>query len=126
MGAFGGLLRSVPLLGWAFILAAFASLGLPGLAHFPAEFQIFLGTFGVWPVAAAIVVLGILVTAGLYLRAIQATFLGEPGDRWRALPDLSGSDLWAVVPLLGLTVLVGVAPGVLLDLIHRTASTLGP
>jgi NADH-quinone oxidoreductase subunit M len=45
MGKFGGLLRIVPGLGWAFILAAFASLGLPGLAHFPAEFQIFLGTF---------------------------------------------------------------------------------
>ena len=39
MGAFGGLLRVVPGLGWGFILAAFASLGLPGLAHFPAEFQ---------------------------------------------------------------------------------------
>jgi NADH-quinone oxidoreductase subunit M len=126
MSAFGGLLRSVPLLGWTFILAAFASLGLPGLAHFPAEFQIFLGTFGVWPVAAAIVVLGILVTAGLYLRAIQATFLGEPGERWRGLLDLNGSDLWAVAPLLGLTVLVGLAPGVLLDLIHGTASTAGP
>jgi NADH-quinone oxidoreductase subunit M len=126
MGAFGGLLRLLPLLGWAFILAAFASLGLPGLAHFPAEFQIFLGTFGVWPVAAAFAVLGILVTAGLYLRAIQATFLGEPVERWRALPDLSGSDVWAVAPLLGLTVLVGVAPAALLDLIHRTASAVGP
>jgi NADH-quinone oxidoreductase subunit M len=126
MGAFGGLLRAVPLLGWAFILAAFASLGLPGLAHFPAEFQIFLGAFGVWPAAAAIVVLGILVTAGLYLRAIQATFLGQVADRWRALPDLHGSDLWAVVPLLGLIVLIGVAPGVLLDLIHRTVGAVGP
>jgi NADH-quinone oxidoreductase subunit M len=126
MGAFGGLLRAVPLLGWAFILAAFASLGLPGLAHFPAEFQIFLGAFGVWPAAAAIVVLGIVVTAGLYLRAIQATFLGQVADRWRALPDLHGSDLWAVVPLLGLIVLIGIAPGVLLEFIHRTVSAVGP
>jgi hypothetical protein len=31
-----------------------------------------------------------------------------------------------VAPLLGLTVLLGVAPGVLLDLIHRTASAFGP
>jgi len=43
----------VPGLGWAFVLAAFASLGLPGLAHFPAEFQIFLGTFYVYPVAVS-------------------------------------------------------------------------
>ena len=126
MGAFGGLLRTMPLLGWAFIMAAFASLGLPGLAHFPAEFQIFLGTFGVWPIAAAITVIGILVTAGLYLRAIQITFLGELGERWRALPDLGKSDLWAVTPLLALALGIGVAPGWLLNLIQRTASSLGP
>jgi NADH-quinone oxidoreductase subunit M len=126
MGAFGGLLRVMPVLGWLFIVASFASLGLPGLAHFPAEFQIFLGTFGVWPLAAAISVIGILVTAGLYLRAIQITFLGEVGERWRALPDLSRSDVWAVTPLLGLTLAIGVAPGSLLEIIHRTTSNLGP
>src|SRR5918997_3126235 len=75
MGALGGLLQVAPATGWLFILAAFASLGLPGLAHFPAEFQIFLGTFEIWPVLAAVVVVGIVVTAGLYLRAIQAVFL---------------------------------------------------
>jgi NADH-quinone oxidoreductase subunit M len=124
MGAFGGLLRVVPGLGWAFILAAFASLGLPGLAHFPAEFQIFLGTFDAWPWAAAIALLGILVTAGLYLRAIQATFLGQPAERWKDLPDLGGSDRWAIVPLLALAVLIGVAPGPLLEIIHSTVAAV--
>jgi NADH-quinone oxidoreductase subunit M len=124
MNAFGGLLRVVPGLGWAFILAAFASLGLPGLAHFPAEFQIFLGTFSVWPVAAAVALVGILVTAGVYLRAIQATFLGQPAERWTKLSDLGRSDGLAVVPLLALIVAVGVAPGLLLDLIHATVSTI--
>jgi NADH-quinone oxidoreductase subunit M len=124
MNAFGGLLRVVPGLGWAFILAAFASLGLPGLAHFPAEFQIFLGTFSVWPWAAAIALVGILVTAGLYVRAIQATFFGQPSERWTKLADLGGSDGLAVVPLLALIVVVGVAPGVLLDLIHATVSVI--
>jgi NADH-quinone oxidoreductase subunit M len=70
MGAFGGLL----LLGWSFVLAAFASFGLPGLAHFPAEFQIFLGAFGDCPIAVALTVLGIAITAWLYLRAIQIAF----------------------------------------------------
>jgi NADH-quinone oxidoreductase subunit M len=124
MGAFGGLLRVVPGLGWAFILAAFASLGLPGLAHFPAEFQIFLGTFGAWPWAAAVAIVGILITAGLYLRAIQATFLGRTAERWRDLPDLGRPDLWAIAPLLVLIVLIGVAPAVWLDVIHGTATAL--
>lgn len=125
MGAFGGLLRATPTTGWLFILAAFASLGLPGLAHFPAEFQVFLGTFQVWPVLAAIVVVGIVVTAGLYIRAIQATFLGELPDRWLKMPDISRRELWSVVPLLVITVLLGVAPRVLLDLIHRAAEMIG-
>ncbi len=41
MGEFGGLLKTVPLLGWSFMLAAFASLGLPGLAHFPGSSRYF-------------------------------------------------------------------------------------
>lgn len=126
LGAFGGLLRVTPLLGWFFILAAFASLGLPGLAHFPAEFQIFLGAFRVWPLAAAIVVLGIAITAGLYLRAIQIAFLGEVAERWRRLPDLDRRELGAIGTLLALTVALGLGPGLVLTVIHRTAERLGP
>jgi NADH-quinone oxidoreductase subunit M len=125
MGEFGGLLRVVPVLGWAFVLAAFASLGLPGLAHFPAEFQIFLGTFYVYPVAA-VVVLGIAITAGLYLRAIQAAFLGEPGEAQRKMEDLDAREIVSAAPLLFLTVLIGVVPFVVLDVIHATTQGLLP
>ena len=86
MGELGGLLRVVPGLGWLFILAAFASLGLPGLAHFPAEFQIFLGTLRVYPVAV-VAVLGIVITAGLYLRAIQTRL---PRQAFRTLAKDAG------------------------------------
>ena len=125
IAAFGGLLRAMPTLGWGFILAAFASLGLPGLAHFPGEFQLFLGTFRVWPWAAAIVVLGIVVTAGLYLRAIQGTFFGEESGRWRGLRDLDARELGAIAPLLGLTIAIGIGPGVLLGVIHSATEALG-
>jgi len=121
MARFGGLLRVMPLLGWGFILAAFASLGLPGLAHFPAEFQIFLGAFREWPWAVAIVIVGLVVTAGLYLRAIQMTFLGSLSEQWRGLPDLGAREMWAIAPLLVLIVAIGVAPGTLLTVIHGTA-----
>jgi NADH-quinone oxidoreductase subunit M len=125
MGKFGGLLRIVPGLGWAFVLAAFASLGLPGLAHFPAEFQIFLGTFYVYPVAV-VAVLGIVVTAGLYLRVIQGVFLGEPSEVWRGLKDLGAREVLAAAPLLALTVLIGVAPFLVLDVVHATTEALLP
>lgn len=126
MTAFGGLLKVTPMLGFLFIVAAFASLGLPGLAHFPAEFQIFLATLDVWPMLAVIVVLAIVVTAALYLRAIQTTFLGSLPERWRSLPDLTPSELWSVVPLLALTVLIGVAPRLVLDIVHKAAEVILP
>lgn len=123
MNEFGGLLKTVPLLGWFFVLAAFASLGLPGLAHFPAEFQIFLATLGTTPVAV-VVILGIAIIAGTFLKALRETFLGEPRDRWNKMPDLSPREILAVAPLLVLTVATGVAPSWVLDVIHRTTSAL--
>ncbi len=124
MGELGGLLQVTPLLGWGFVLAAFASLGLPGLAHFPAEFQIFLGVFAVYPVVAALTVVGIVITAGLYLRAIQMTFLGSLDDRWNGMADLGRREVWSIAPLLVLTVLLGVAPLLVLDVVHRATRAL--
>lgn len=125
MGQLGGLLKSVPILGWSFVLAAFASLGLPGLAHFPAEFQIFLATLRVEPVAA-VVVLGIAVIAGVYLDALRRTFLGETPARWQHMADLDLRECLVLAPLLALIVLVGVAPAWILDTIHRSTTTLVP
>jgi NADH-quinone oxidoreductase subunit M len=123
MSEFGGLLKVVPILGWSFVLAAFASLGLPGLAHFPAEFQIFLATLQVEPVAT-IAILGIVITAGLYLRSISTVFLGEPGKKWMDMKDLNLREVLAVGPLLILTIVVGVAPFWVLDIIHKTTAAL--
>lgn len=124
IGDFGGLLGRVPWLGWAFILSAFASLGLPGLAHFPAEFQIFLATLNGMP-WGLIAILAIVVTAALYLRAITAVFLGETSDRWAEMPDLDRREKLVILPLLVLIIVVGVAPGWLIDMIHTTMTGLG-
>jgi len=123
MDDFGGLLGRVPWLGWAFILSAFASLGLPGLAHFPAEFQIFLATLQAQP-WAIIAILAIVVTAGLYLRSIAKVFLGEPNKKWLAMPDLDRGEKWVIIPLLVLIILIGVAPSILIDLIHITMASM--
>lgn len=123
MENFGGLLKFVPLLGWSFVLAAFASLGLPGLAHFPAEFQIFLATLREEPVAL-IVILGIVITAGLYLRAIGKVFFGAPREQWAAMPDLNAREILTLVPLLVLIILIGIAPSWLLNPIHQTTAAL--
>jgi NADH-quinone oxidoreductase subunit M len=123
MDNFGGLLKFVPLLGWSFVLAAFASLGLPGLAHFPAEFQIFLATLREQPMAL-IVILGIAITAGLYLRAIGKVFFGAPREQWAGMPDLNVREVLTLAPLLVLIIFIGVAPSWLLGTIHQTTAAL--
>ena len=123
MEKLGGLLAVTPVLGWSFILAAFASLGLPGLAHFPAEFQIFLATLRVEP-WAIIAILGIVITAGLYLLAIAKVFLGETSEKWAQMKDLELREVLTLAPLLFLIVAVGVAPFWILDMIHKTTVAL--
>lgn len=125
MNEMGGLLKAVPVLGWAFIVVAFASLGLPGLAHFPAEFQIFLATLNTAP-WAVIVVVAIAITAGLYLRSIQRVFLGERSGDKQPILDLEVSERVALLPLLALAVLIGIAPSLVLDVIHPTMAGLLP
>ncbi len=120
---FGGLLKIIPLLGWSFVLAAFASLGLPGLAHFPAEFQIFLATLQVEPLAI-IVIFGIVITAALYLRAIGKVFLGEPAEKWAGMADLNVREILTLAPLTILIVVVGIAPAWVLNTIHTTTAML--
>ena len=123
MADFGGLLGRVPWLGWAFILSAFASLGLPGLAHFPAEFQIFLATLNATP-WAVVALIGIVVTAGLYLRAIATVFLGQTNEKWATMVDLDLRERLVIIPLLVLIVLIGVAPGWVISMIHATMTGL--
>ncbi|MEO8227419.1 MAG: NADH-quinone oxidoreductase subunit M [Gemmatimonadota bacterium] len=124
IGAFGGLARRAPALTALAVLAAFASLGLPGLAGFVAEFQIFVGTFAVYPWLAAIALLGILLTAALFLNLIQRMFLGALPERWRDWNDLRSIELVPLGVLLTLVVVIGVAPGWLLSVIDSAVRPL--
>ena len=120
MGAYGGLAGPAPRLGALFAVGAFASLGLPGLSGFIAEFQIFTGSIAATPVAAVALV-GILVTAALFLRALQRIFTGETRGRSVGLADLRPTETWSVAPLLLLSLLIGVLPRPLLDVIEPAA-----
>jgi NADH-quinone oxidoreductase subunit M len=121
LGRLGGLFRPMPFYGSLTALAFFASLGLPGLAQFPAELEIFLGTFDVFPAVAAIALLGIVVTAALFLLALQRAFMGETPEPLRQLGDLVAREWVAVVPLVALFVVLGVYPRLALDVINSGA-----
>jgi NADH-quinone oxidoreductase subunit M len=121
LGRLAGLLRPMPWYGSLVALTFFASLGVPGLAQFPAELEIFLGTFDVYPAVAAIAVVGIVITAALFLLALQRAFMGETPEPLRGLPDLHLREALAVAPLVALFVALGVYPRLALDVIHAAS-----
>lgn len=124
LGAFGGLAGVAPRLALATSLAAFASFGLPGLAGFVAEFQIFAGTFVVYPWLAAISLLGIVITAALFLQTLQRLFMGDLPKRWTDFPDLGRVETATLGVLLALVVAIGVYPRWLLALIEGAAASV--
>jgi NADH-quinone oxidoreductase subunit M len=74
---FGGLSTLTPHYYGLMMVAGFASLGLPGLAGFWAEFFTFRGAFALVPYWAAFAAIGIIITAVYILwRIIANVFLG--------------------------------------------------
>lgn len=123
MAAYGGLAGPAPRLAALFAIGAFASLGLPGLSGFIAEFQIFTGSIAAAPITAVALV-GILITAALFLRALQRIFTGPTRASSVGFGDLRPAELWAVGPLLALSLLIGVLPRPLLDVIEPAAEVV--
>ena len=120
---YGGLAGPAPRYAALFTVAAFGSLGLPALSGFIAEFQIFAGSIATVPVTA-VAVLGILITAALFLRALQQVFTGPTAGNSVGFADVSPREWAPVALLLATSVLIGVLPRPLLDLIEPAAATL--
>jgi NADH-quinone oxidoreductase subunit M len=121
MDAYGGLAADTPRFAALTAVAAFASLGLPGFSGFIAEFQIFAGSLGSAPVAVALALPGILITAALFLWALHRIFLGPARHRLSAPADITLAEATAVLPLLALSLLIGVFPRLLLDVVEPAA-----
>ena len=121
---YGGLAHRAPALAGLMALAAFGSLGLPGLAGFVAEFQIFVGTFAIFPWLAAIGLIGLIITAALFLHALQRVFLGELPERWAGWRDLGRVEIVSLGVLLAFVIAIGVAPAPLLVVIDAGARAL--
>ena len=117
---FGGLMQRTPLLcGWMSV-AMFSSLGLPGLNGFIGEFLIFKGSFAVAASFTAVAALGLLITAIVFLRAMQALFSGPLSESCSAFPDLLRSEKWIVVPVTLLMFAIGIAPHFVLNIFNTT------
>ena len=120
MREYGGLAGVAPRYTALFAVAAFASLGLPALSGFIAEFQVFTGSIATVP-TTAIALFGILITAALFLRALQGVFTGATRGLSLDFTDARPFEAWAAGSLLVLSLLIGVLPRPLLDVIEPAA-----
>ena len=121
---FGGLRKPAPVFAGLMGFALFSSLGLPGLNGFVGEFLIFRGVFPLSWVSATVSVLGLLVTAAVILTVIQKVFAGPTPERWASFPDLDGGERLAIAPVIGLMVLIGLVPQLIVDSVNPTVVNL--
>ena len=101
------------------IVAGLASLGLPALSGFVAEFTVFAGTIQAHPAATIFGVFGVVLAAGYILWAVQRVFTGPPDERWSGLTD--AEEWWeyaAMAAMLIFIIGVGVYPRLLTDVVE--------
>lgn len=115
--ALGGLARRMPFITTFFVVAALASLGLPGMAGFVAEFLVFLGSFPVHGVATIAGVLTIVLTAGYLLWTLERVFFGPERPQWANLKDISRLEGVTVGIFVLVIVGLGVYPSMLADVV---------
>lgn len=115
MSEMGGLMKPLPFLGVAFVIAGFAGLGLPGLAGFVAEITIFIGGFvNTSPINRVCTVLAILsiVLTSVYILRMTNTMLGGPVKKeFAKLKDATFIEKVPVVVLLFCLFGMGILPG---------------
>lgn len=117
---FGGLRRAIPVFSGLMGIAVFTSLGLPGLMGFPGEFLIFKGVFSLAWWAAALSVLGLLMTAVFLLTILQRVFSGPLSERWASMPDLTLAERCLLAPAIVLMFAVGLYPQLIGGILQNT------
>jgi NADH-quinone oxidoreductase subunit M len=121
---FGGLASQVPEYAGLLGLAFFASLGLPGLCGFWAEFTVLLGSLERWQLFTIVSATSVIITAAYYLWAIQRMMLGKLNPAYSALPDVNWRERLSLYPLGALIILFGFYPKIIVDLIEGSLRNL--
>ncbi len=124
LDAFGGLATRMPAYAGVLTVAAMASLGLPSLAGFVAEFTILIGAFGVYRLFTALAAIGIVITAGFFLWMLQRMLLGELREKWAGLADMDRREWVSLAPLVFLMILIGLYPAWIMNPINQAMTAL--
>jgi NADH-quinone oxidoreductase subunit M len=120
MSLFGGLAQKMPRFAAFFAIAGLASLGLPGLSGFIAEFNIFVGVFQTYPALGALGILGAAITAVYILRMLAIAFFGPMNERWADLKEMNRFETIGGGLLICFMLLMGVFPSLFVERISES------
>ena len=124
MTLFSGLVHRMPLFVFFFGIAGLASLGLPGLSGFVAEFHVFVGAFRTYPWAGALGIFAAAMTAVYILRMMSMAFFGQFNERWDELQEMTLLERGTAVLLLSFILFMGLWPAPFIDRIQESVRNL--
>ena len=125
MSEFGGLASVMPRFATIFGIMMMASVGLPLTINFVGEFLSLLGFYQQSHILTLLAGIAIIVGAIYMLAAYKKMFFGEvTNEKNRNLPDVNKRELIALVPLVIITIWLGIYPKPVLDPINNSVESL--
>ena len=123
--AYGGLVNRMPVYAAIFLLFTMANVGLPGTSGFVGEFLTFMAVFQVNTWVAAVAATGVILSAGYALWLYRRVAFGElVKDSLKGISDMTGREKLMMAPLIAMTLILGVYPALLTDLIGPSVENL--
>ncbi len=123
--AYGGLVNRMPAYALIFMLFTMANVGLPGTSGFIGEFLTLMGVFQVNTWVAMVATSGVILSAGyalwLYRRVVFGQLIKES---LRSITDMTQRERAIFAPLVVMTLLLGVYPSLVTDVIGPSVEAL--
>ncbi len=125
MSEFGGLAKVMPIYATIFVVITMASVGLPLTIGFIGEYLSLAGFFKVSPVMTILAGTSIILGAVYMLTVVKKTFFGPiTKEENKKLKDLNGKELVALVPLVAISIWLGIYPKPILAPIDNSTKAL--
>ena len=119
---YGGLVNRMPLYSFSFMIFILASRGLPGTSGFVGEFLVLLSIFSVNTYFAVFATTGVVLAATYSLWLYRKIIFGQLiKDDLKDILDLSFREIVIFVPLILLTIGIGIYPIPILEIIEPSS-----
>ncbi|GJM00280.1 MAG: NADH-quinone oxidoreductase subunit M [Methyloligella sp.] len=125
IAAYGGLVNNMPIFAFTFMVFTMANVGLPGTSGFVGEFLTLIGTFKVNSWVAFVATSGVILSAGYALWLYRRVVFGElEKPNLKTIKDMNRREMSYLIPLIILTILFGVYPKPILDVMSVSVDKL--